>query len=238
LLSKPWTQLIADTRPQGLLPLGRNIASGGPVVIHKDSSSHAGLKLLIYGGEGFNLTTFKFPILDDLWELDIATRSWTEVTLPVSVDETPRRNYSGNTVVGNRFLYLFGGDVEGSQGRGICGGFYPENPTDEIWRFDATAQQWERVLETGDPFLRVKDQGQASVVNGSIYLVGGYSCVPGISGNGERAYINDVHKLTVQCAKTEILCQRIQCQSLPNFKPAVRMYYKDFIRIRSLSLKL
>jgi hypothetical protein len=83
------------------------------------------------------------------------------------------------------------------------GGFYPENPMDEIWRFDATAQQWERVLVTGDPFLRVKDQGQASVVNGSIYLVGGYSCVPGISGNGERAYINDVHKLTVRCAKTE-----------------------------------
>ena len=215
LVSKQWTQLIADTRPQGWLPLGRNIASGGPFVLQMSSSgssssgSHAGTttKLLIYGGEGFNLTTFQFPILDDLWEFDIATRAWTEVMLlPASAkDETPRRNYSGNTVVRNtNYLYLFGGDVEGAPGRrGICGGFYPENPTDEIWRYDAIAQQWERLAVTGDPFLRVKDQGQASVVNGSIYLVGGYSCVPGVSGNGERAYINDVYKLTIQCAKTE-----------------------------------
>ena len=180
--------------------MGRNIVSGGPSVIQKGSDD--GPKLLLYGGEGFNLTTFKFPILDDLWEFDIATRTWTEV-VPIATAKTPKRNYAGNTVVGD-FLYLFGGDVEGV-GRGICGGFYPENPTDDIWRYHVITKEWEQLTVTGDPFLRVKDQGQASVVNGTIYLVGGYSCVPGASGKGERAYINDVYKLEAQCIKNEDL---------------------------------
>jgi Kelch motif/Galactose oxidase, central domain len=85
---KQWLQLIADTRPNGLLPLGRNIASGGPII----ARTHGGTKkLVIYGGEGFNLTNFKFPILDDLWEFDLASRSWKDIPAPSDV-ETPKRN--------------------------------------------------------------------------------------------------------------------------------------------------
>lgn len=201
--TEQWTQLIPDTRPQGQLPLGRNIASGGPVVVKKNNDGRP--KLLVYGGEGFNLTTFKFPILDDLWEFDITTHSWTEITAG-NDGETPKRNYAGNAIVGD-YLYLFGGDVAGVEGgRGACGGVFPENPTDEIWRYQVETQQWETITTTGDPFVRVKDQGQASVVNGDkIYLVGGYSCVPGASGQGERAYINDVYVLESRCRNTSKL---------------------------------
>ena len=119
----------------------------------------------------------------------------------------PRRNYSGNTVVrNNNYLYvdyLFGGDVEGASGRrGSCGVFYPENPKEEIWRHGAIAQQWKLLAVTGDSFLRVKDQGQASVVNGIIYLVGGCSCVPG--SELQTHYSTNVLKEIVLCTHQEL----------------------------------
>jgi Galactose oxidase, central domain len=160
---KQWSQLIANTCPNGLLPLGRNIASGGPIVTWTDGGAK---KLVIYGGEGFNLTNFKFPILDDLWEFDLVSRSWKDIPVP-SDGETPKRNYAGN-VVHRDCLHLFGGDVAGTD-RGICGGVYPENLMDSIWQYTTTLQWgWERIQATGDSFLCIKDQGLASVVNGKI----------------------------------------------------------------------
>lgn len=191
LETKKWKQLIPNTRPAGLLPLGRQIVAGGTVVVNKKDEDGR-LKLIVYGGEGFNLTTFRFPILDDLWEFDVTARSWTEIT--IGDYKTPKRNYAASALVGD-FLYLVGGDVAAADGTGICGGVFPENPTDEIWRYHTELQQWQQIIPLqGDPFLPVKDQGRAVVVDkNKIYVVGGYTCVPGTNGGGEREYINDVY---------------------------------------------
>jgi len=207
--TKQWKQLFANNTQQG--PLGRNIATGGPDIV-KDEDGHK--KLLIYGGEGFNLASFQFPILDDLWEFDLTTLSWTEIATTASnvdvdtSEATPKRNYAGNVFAGD-FLYLFGGDVASAADgppEGICGGVFPENPINEIWRYHTELHKWEQISigDSSDPFVGVKDQGRAVVVDvenktRKIYLVGGYTCVPGATGRGERAYINDVYMLEERC---------------------------------------
>ncbi|WP_163509708.1 Kelch repeat-containing protein [Fodinicola acaciae] len=173
-----WSYDIATNKWQEVLPNGaagnpptRHAAQAGPVAVNN--------QLTFYGGEGDPAQGF--PVLADTWQFDVLRQRWTEVT-PAVGDITPARNYGAAGVLGGG-LYLQGGDVPG--GSAGCGAPFPQNPTNELWRFDLTSRTWDQLKPAGEPMPRIKRHA-AGVINGRLYLVSGwdFSC-PGGTGPGQ-----------------------------------------------------
>jgi N-acetylneuraminic acid mutarotase len=173
-----WAYDVATNKWQELLPNGtagnppsRHVAQAAPVVAHN--------QLTFYGGEGDPAQGF--PVLADTWQYDIALKQWKNVT-PATGNLNPARNYAAAGVLGGG-LYLQGGDIPG--GDAGCGAPFPQNPTDELWRFDLTSKTWKRLKPAGEPLPRIKRHA-AGVVGGRLYLVGGwdFDCAGG-SGPGQ-----------------------------------------------------
>jgi hypothetical protein len=108
-------------------------------------------RLTLYGGE--TVTAEGFATLGDTWQFNLSTHTWTDVTPPQERNIDPPRNYAATAWLGPR-LVLQGGDVPG--GVPGCGSPFPQNPTDELWRFDAFTRSWSRLQPTGDPLPRLK----------------------------------------------------------------------------------
>jgi N-acetylneuraminic acid mutarotase len=154
LVGGAWTEV----RPTGARPQTRHVAQAGDVARFG--------RLTLYGGEGD--PSLGFPLLADTWELDLVHEVWREVT-PVAAD-IPPRNYGAAAVLGAQ-LYLQGGDRPG--GSAGCGAPFPQNPVDELWRFDLVERTWHRVTPGGDPLARLKRHA-AATVDGRMYIVSGW----------------------------------------------------------------
>ncbi len=157
-----WTELI----PNG--------AQGSPPTRHEafaGTAAHDG-RLTVYGGEIVELPETFFELLDDTWELDLATGQWEDVTPTADGDAlpAPERNYGAGGIVGDH-LYLYGGDLPG--GSSDCGAPFAQNPTDELWRFDLDQRTWEPVTPGGDPTVPLK-RTNAAVARDRVYVFGGY----------------------------------------------------------------
>lgn len=127
-------------------------------------------KLTLYGGERVELLQGEFfSTLEDTWELDVATRTWRDVTPAAPNDLEPPRNYGSAAMVGDS-VYLHGGDVPG--GSSGCGAPFPQNPTDEVWRLDLASNQWNKVALSGTP-TKLK-RTNAAAVAGVMYIFSGY----------------------------------------------------------------
>ncbi|GAA6616178.1 Kelch repeat-containing protein [Scytonema sp. NUACC26] len=152
-----WTEII----PNGTLPPARHEAQAGDRVQKG--------KLTVYGGETID-STGNFQTLNDTWEFDLRTNTWKEVTPIDALNITPARNYGSATVINNN-LFLHGGDLPG--GETGCGSPFPQNPTEELWRFDLVKRIWTQVQPDGDPLVRLKRTNAAKVGN-RMYIFGGY----------------------------------------------------------------
>jgi N-acetylneuraminic acid mutarotase len=151
-----WTLLPATTPAPG----PRHVAQAG-------AFDRIG-RLTLYGGEDVDPNT-GFVVRDDTWQFDLARRSWRNVT-PVTANIDPPRNYGAAAIVGAS-LYLQGGDVPG--GEGGCGAPFPQNPTDQLWRFDLVHLTWQQLHPGGDPAVRLKRHA-AATVDGRMFVVSGW----------------------------------------------------------------
>lgn len=149
-LNDLWVYQIGERRWTLLAPHG---AAGSPPPRHEAMAGSRPVlgRLTLYGGE--TLTAEGFATLGDTWQFDLATRTWTDVTPPPAHNIAPPRNYAAADWIGLR-LVLQGGDVPG--GSAGCGSPFPQNPTDELWQFDALTRAWSRLQPGGDPLPRLK----------------------------------------------------------------------------------
>lgn len=158
--SNAWTELI----PHG--------ATGSPPPRHEAAAGTRarGGRLVIYGGESID-ELFQFTVLGDTWEYDLSAGVWTDVT-PVDDNIDPPRNYGSATILG-RGLFLHGGDTPGGD---ECGAVFPQNPNEELWRFDLRDRVWEQKFPAGDPLVRLKRTNAARVA-GAMYIFAGFDFV-------------------------------------------------------------
>jgi N-acetylneuraminic acid mutarotase len=173
-----WSYDIATDKWEELQPNG---AVGNPPPRHVAQTGSVGVgnQLTLYGGEGDPAQGF--PVLTDTWQYDVAQNSWLNVT-PAIGDITPPRNYGAASVIGGG-LYLQGGDIPG--GSAGCGAPFPQNPTNEVWRFDLAGKSWQQLKPEGEPVPRLKRHA-AGVVGSRIYVVSGwdFQCANG-TGPGQ-----------------------------------------------------
>jgi N-acetylneuraminic acid mutarotase len=168
LNTNTWTQLIPNGAPGS--PPPRHEAQAGTVPARG--------RLTLYGGEGIDPMSGGFVTLDDTWEFDLNTNTWSEVTPAPQNNIQPPRNYGAAAVIeGN--LYLQGGDVPG--GSSGCGAPFPQNPTEELWRFDLVQHVWTRLFPAGDPLVALK-RHNAAVVGSRMYIFSGwdFQCEGGV----------------------------------------------------------
>jgi hypothetical protein len=156
LHSNAWTELV---------PLG---AAGSPPPRHEAAVGRRGSHLVIYGGEAID-ELGNFLVLPDTWEYSLTTGAWTDVTPAPAHDIVPPRNYGAAVTIGDG-MYLQGGDTPGGD---ECGEVFPQNPTEQLWRFDLRDHRWRRLFPGGDPLARIKRINSARVA-GAMYIVGGF----------------------------------------------------------------
>lgn len=174
-----WTELIPLFAPGS--PPGRDEAYAGD---HPKQG-----RLTIYGGESLDLQTFDFITLEDVWQLDLATLTWTEVTPGPAQDVPVHGNLGAASVIGNK-LYVQGGDVPG--GTAGCGAPFPQNATEELWQFHLVQHRWRQRLPDGDPLTRLKRHAGVTI-DDKLYVFGGFDfdCPTGV-GDGQ-IWNNDVY---------------------------------------------
>ncbi|MHA3770405.1 Kelch repeat-containing protein [Verrucomicrobiota bacterium sgz303538] len=160
LKTREWTELIANGEAGS--PPPRHEAQQGLRFRHG--------KLVIYGGETINYITGEFGLLNDTWEYDILNNEWTEVSTDAMDSPALPRNYAVAGILGNA-LYVHGGDIPG--GSDGCGAPFPQNVTDEIWKFDLATKVWSSVSATGDAPLRLKRHRGVEVGN-RLFFFSGY----------------------------------------------------------------
>lgn len=149
--------------------LSRNGAPDAPPSRHEAMSGSEPVRgrLLLYGGEHFDPAA-GFTVLNDTWEYDLGCGRWQQIRPRPDIE--PGRNYAAPAVLG-KYLYLQGGDLPG--GSSGCGAPFPQNPTEQLWRYHIARQRWEAVTPAGDPLARLK-RHEATVARGRMYVLGGW----------------------------------------------------------------
>lgn len=169
-----WKYDISNNSWTELIPNG---AAGSPPARHVAQAGKRAKqgKLTLYGGEGDALSGF--AVLTDTWQYDIATNSWTNVTPMRPFDIDPHRNYGAAAIV-DEVLALQGGDIPG--GSSGCGAPFPQNPTEQLWKFDLATLQWVRVFPVGSALPKLKRHA-AAAVRDVMYIFSGWDfvCPPG-----------------------------------------------------------
>lgn len=166
-----WTNLIADGDTGS--PPARHVSMH---TIHPKNH-----RATIYGGESIDQATFEFTTLADAWQYNLNTNSWANVT-PATNNLDPARNYAAFGLINNA-LVLQGGDVPG--GEDGCGSPFPQNVTEEIWKFNLSQHTWTQVSPNGDALVRLKRTASA-VIGDVMYVFSGwdFQC-PGGVGPGQ-----------------------------------------------------
>lgn len=117
--------------------------------------------MLVHGGRFRRASSGPYRLLGDLWALDLATDTWTE--LPAPTAPPPRANHVG-VVAGDR-LVIHGGNAS-TDGAAF-------DPLDDVWAYDLTARRWTE-LDVGDgPAARLFHAGAASPDGTTLYVYGG-----------------------------------------------------------------
>lgn len=170
LRTSRWTQVTA------------NGAAGSPVARfegYTGTDARMG-KLTIFGG--ITGADTGFVSKNDTWQFDLRSRTWAEVTPQSGTNVTPGRSSGAAASLGSSLL-IHGGDVPG--GSSGCGAGFPQNPTDELWRFDLKRLRWDKLTPGGDAAPRLKRTAAVSV-EGRMLVFGGYdfSCPNGV-GSGQ-----------------------------------------------------
>ncbi len=114
--------------------------------------------------------------LDDTWEYNIARGRWENITPAPQHNIDPARNFAGSGILAGD-LYLHGGDIPG--GSDCCGAPFPQNVSDQLWRFDLHKGNWRQVTRFRGEAPQIKRHRGVEIGN-ELFLFGGYNFVDGI----------------------------------------------------------
>jgi len=173
-----WSELIPLFSPGS--PTGRDVAYAG-------AAPKQG-KLTIYGGETIDFSTFEFITLQDVWQLDLATLTWEEVTPAPNEDIDVHGNLGAAAIMGNH-LYVQGGDIPG--GEAGCGAPFPQNATDALWKFHLTQNRWTQFNPSGDPLPHLK-RNVGVGIDGKFYVLAGFDFLCNGGAGPGQIWNNDV----------------------------------------------
>lgn len=176
-----WSYDFRTDQWNELIPSG---AAGSPAGRHETSSANVIRRnqLLIYGGENINYSTFEFQQLNDTWQLNLRTLTWTELT-PVPLDNISSATFQAASAIVGGNLYIQGGNTTG--GTTGCGAPFKQNVVSDLWRYDQARNLWTSLAPLGEPLPYLKRHSEA-VVQGRLYLFLGwdFQCPTGM-GNGQ-----------------------------------------------------
>jgi N-acetylneuraminic acid mutarotase len=156
--SNRWTEVIPDG------------AAGSPPPRHEamsGSGAHGG-RLILYGGE--TLGEFGFVTLGDTWEYNIARNRWENLTPAPAHNIDPVRNLAAAGILKGD-LYVQGGDMPG--GEECCGSPFPQNVSNDLWRFDRHCQTWQEISSEVGPGPSLKRHRSVEVGN-ELFVFSGY----------------------------------------------------------------
>jgi N-acetylneuraminic acid mutarotase len=171
-----WSLLSNNTGPKK-----KRIAMGGTIGLEDDK------KLLVYGGERFVPLSWEFPIDRETWTWDIAKGAWTR-----NVDGPARNKGVFGTNTGGALM--FGGDEEG--GVVGCGAPFYQNPTNDLFYYDAQQGTWTKIVEatnTPEPVKRTAGVWAA----GYLYVFGGFDFVCDSEDDPGQIWNETVYRLKV-----------------------------------------
>ncbi|YCM42866.1 hypothetical protein V2O64_16275 [Verrucomicrobiaceae bacterium 227] len=164
-------------------PVGRDVAYAGAAPKRGE--------LTIYGGETLDFNTFEFVTLQDVWQLDLDTLTWEEVTPSPNKDIDIHGNLGAAAIMGNH-LYVQGGDVPG--GESGCGAPFPQSATNAVWSFHLKQHRWRQIEPGGDPTAWLK-RNVGVAIDGKFYILAGFDFqCDGGAGPGQ-IWNNDVFVL-------------------------------------------
>jgi hypothetical protein len=169
-LNDLWMFDLRTSRWAELVPNGAAGAPPARFAAYAGTEASLG-RLTVYGG--LSGADAGFAPLNDTWQFDLRSRTWTEVTPPPEANIVPGRNIGSAVNLGFSML-VHGGDLPG--GSSGCGAGFPQNPTDELWRFDLLRLRWAQLAPGGDPAPKLKRTAAASV-NGRMFVFGGFDFV-------------------------------------------------------------
>lgn len=116
-------------------------------------------KALLFGGYGMG--DFQTEVLDQTWEYDLTTNTWTDLT-PVSPTSYPvARYYHSSAYIGNETMIMFGG--------------YDENDAllSDTWEYNSSTNTWTEITTTNTPPERYSHD-IVYLEDGKALLFGGY----------------------------------------------------------------
>lgn len=130
--------------------------------------------LLIAKGEFLNPATFQFEQRLDTWFYSIANDSLIDVTPPSAHNGDILAGTNAQAVVQGNVL-VHGGDLPG--GEAGCGSPFPQNVSDETWRFDLETLRWSRLATENTPMPLKRPAGAR--IGHHFYVQGGFdfNCV-------------------------------------------------------------
>ncbi len=130
-------------------------------------------QLLLFGGRYRDGNSGSYTLYDDLWALDLASQTWTQLT---QTNDGPSARVNGAMAVSGDTLVLFGGNTSTS------GASY--NPLDDLWSLDLTSLTWTDHGTSGGPEDKLFHTGAMSQDGNTFYLYG---------GGDEDAFIGNFH---------------------------------------------
>jgi len=130
-------------------------------------------QLLLFGGRYRDGSSGSYTLHDDLWALDLASQTWTELA---PVNSGPSARVNGAMAVSGTTLVLFGGNTSTS------GASY--DPQDDVWSLDLDTLEWTDRGSTGGPDDKLFHAGAMSDDGSTYYLYG---------GGDENAFFGDFH---------------------------------------------
>lgn len=156
LESKSWEKLCGGSKDGQVAP--------SPRMSH--SALYYGDRFLLFGGDDGShkdksQSGYKGNYLNDLWELDVHSGQWSELTHRVADGITPKVGFAHHSAVGigGNSMVVFGGLRQ-----------------DEMWQYQYDSNAWVQIqIESGpNPGKRHGHGATASPDNTGFYIFGGY----------------------------------------------------------------
>ncbi len=153
----PLTNIHSELITKGIYPADNQFGNGSELINNK---------LFVFGGD--SSFVLSLDIFKKIAVLDFSDSTWKEIEPSGSM--LPR--FSSISAVVNNRIYLFGGDTLGNQS-------YTSVSLLDV--YDPVTNVWTRVNPNG--YLSYHNGGSACVVQGKIYVLGGFDVTSGTTNN-------------------------------------------------------
>ena len=117
-------------------------------------------KMVIFGGYNSHLSDY---YLNDVWEFDLTTNTWSNITPTDETAPKPYRRNEHTSIYYNNKMVVFGG------------GYTGDNYLNDVWEFDLTTNTWSNITPTDETAPKVRSGHTSIYYNNKMIVFGGIS---------------------------------------------------------------